>query len=382
MKKSIKFISLLFSLVFLTACSEGEVPALLDPVGMDWDTTVVKKETIAIQSTYSSQTVPYVEELFFETSGIIYQSNVMVGDNVKKGDILYELDVTDLKEQIENLKEQIETTNIQNNYNKRKLEIDVEIAQLNFDELERIAEIEAKPLEPSTSTPTVKPTPSVTETELVVSKSKLDSAKLILEQEIQSQNLSVSQMKSKLQSLENSLIEPKLIAPFDGQVVFARHLIIGDYVEELSPVVAIADMSKISLSGEYISSRNIETAQKVSAVIDGVEYEIINTEVPMDELISLQLSGKEVYTLFDFVEEPTGLEIGQFATIEVYARISENAITVPYDAVGYSQSIGDFVFLVIDDELVRQPVETGLKNDAKIEITEGLSEGDVVYVQR
>lgn len=67
---------------------------------------------------------------------------------------------------------------------------------------------------------------------------------------------------------------------------------------------------------------------------------------------------------------------GMFSEVTFSLRKKENVLLIPADAV-----LGDaekFVFVVLNNLVVKKPVEIGLKEDSRLEVTAGLSETDSV----
>ena len=58
----------------------------------------------------------------------------------------------------------------------------------------------------------------------------------------------------------------------------------------------------------------------------------------------------------------------------------ENVLTIPANAL-YRDEKGRYVYKIVDKQRVRCNVTIGITNEIKVEILEGLQEGDVVYVQ-
>ena len=90
MKKGITCILALFLLMGLTGCNkEGQenknVPALLEPVGVQMDIARVVKDEIFQVETYNGETVPYVEELQFVIDGkIVKLADIESVDKLEK----------------------------------------------------------------------------------------------------------------------------------------------------------------------------------------------------------------------------------------------------------------------------------------------------------
>ena len=75
-----------------------------------------------------------------------------------------------------------------------------------------------------------------------------------------------------------------------------------------------------------------------------------------------------------------GLRAGMFANVNVTVQSRNGVLTVPTDAL-IPQGQDNFVLVVKDDKADRRKVTLGLRNDANVEVTEGLQEGEQVVTR-
>lgn len=422
MKNSVKILAVLTSLFLLTACSsaEEETPELLEPVGVELDTAVVFSGDLYELTNYSAVVVPYVEELSFESSGVISVSNISLGDTVEEGDLLVEIDVSELEEQIESLEETIEYNETIYYYTNSKLEIDVEIATLNYEYLlaqqeaydEYYMKLEQAQTEADEATeiaqavaleeamanavegeevevPEVIIEPEevekpdgddVTDGELVLAKSEVTEAELSLQQTKANQQLTLDDLYDTLETLEVSIGNNQIYAPCDGVIVYYNNLIVGDKVTEDEVLICIADTTFLSIKSDYISSDTIEKSCEIVANINGNDYEVEYVTMTNEEYTSLVLAGEDISTEFYFSGSYSTVEAGDFVIIEVYSNITEDTLLVPINTTLEYSSKQYYVYTVVDGSLVKTPVTLGSSNDVYMEIIDGLEEGDVVYV--
>ena len=136
MKKALA--ALLIAALTLMGCAlaeEAAVPELIEPVGVRLDTAKVVRQDIYNMSYYDAAVVPYTEELSFTVDGKIDTVTALVGDVVKKGDVLATLDQTDDEEQAENLRQQIDYLETELAFAKRSDKLTLESAQLELEQL-------------------------------------------------------------------------------------------------------------------------------------------------------------------------------------------------------------------------------------------------------
>jgi HlyD family secretion protein len=64
-------------------------------------------------------------------------------------------------------------------------------------------------------------------------------------------------------------------------------------------------------------------------------------------------------------------------TVTVTTSQRDNVLSLPREALR-TEGMTNFVYRVVDEKLVRTPVQVGVVNLTRVEITEGLQQGDVV----
>ena len=75
------------------------------------------------------------------------------------------------------------------------------------------------------------------------------------------------------------------------------------------------------------------------------------------------------------------LRHGMFASVTILVRSRGNVMAVPVDSVMFDQSRAPFVYKIVKERAVKQPVTTGIVTDEHAEITGGLAEGDSIITQ-
>lgn len=361
MRKWILLLSSLLILLPLTACGKEtrDVPELLEPVGVQMDLVQAKTDTICSVKMYEGCIVPYVEELQFQTDGILQEIKVMLGDQVKKGQVLAVLSEDDLLKQIETLEEALEQTNTLGDFSDRLAEADIAIAKAELEKLLawgaswsscRLKELEIERLE-----------------------QELQQAKEL-------RSAQAAQQQKKLDALREQTGKNLLTAPCDGQVVYLGLPDIGAAVQGYKTVICISDETRLYLQTDFISSAVISSFEKICCRIEDQEYELTHLPYDVQEYLQLSFLGEEVKSRFS-VHAPEGkLKIGQFAAVLATGQYKENVLTIPINAL-YSDGGDSYVYKIVDGSRIHCNVTVGIVTNLKAEITAGLKEGDLVYVK-
>ncbi len=91
-------------LAAISACSgDEEVPELLEPAEIVYDTAVVTRGDLSRAEYYDAYVVAEVDELSFDIAGTVASLHVQLGDAVKAGDLLAELDTTAVDRAVEDV---------------------------------------------------------------------------------------------------------------------------------------------------------------------------------------------------------------------------------------------------------------------------------------
>lgn len=169
-------------------------------------------------------------------------------------------------------------------------------------------------------------------------------------------------------------------APLTG-LVTERLAEPGDVVRENTQIMTLADpaslVTEIRVSELLIP--HLKQSQAVAVRIDALGDQrfpgrIVRIHPTVD---ALSRRGKLEIAL-DLV--PAGAAAGQLCRVFIEARSLERQL-VPFSAVQRNRE-GEFVYVLDEDDITeRRPVQTGLRLSDRIEILDGLSDGDRVVIR-
>lgn len=232
--------------------------------------------------------------------------------------------------------------------------------------------------------------------DLAASRSQLDLARAQLDREQALQSRGVASdartdetraafdaATAQLSRSEAVIAQRRLVAPFDGTIGLPR-VDQGAYV---SPGTIIAtlqnlDTMRIDFNLPEQALPSLAIGQQISARIDGDERSFMGEITGLDPRID---PGSRMVAVRGSINNPDrALTPGQFARLQIVLPAEDGVITLPQTAVNISL-YGDFVYVVRpteDDPEVLEArqvfVTLGRRDGARVEITEGLQEGDRV----
>ena len=364
MKKKIVILGLLLCTI-LAGCGGKQsvvAPPLQEPIGVQPDRAAAYIGDIYDVTYFNSAVVPYVEELSFEIDGVIAEVYFHPGMVVEKGDVLVQLDMSAEKARLQQLNSELAHAEKVDAFTDADAQLDIELL-----------EVERKQLQQQ----------GASALEIKLKENEIAQKRAALRQTQQLRELDKQAKESELEALNQALSKDTLRAPFSGQILYSDMLSTGMQVNAYDSIVFLADNTQLQLRGEYIKPTVLKSADLVIAHVGDAQYEIVERPADEEELTSAALSNSTVETIFDFADPEMAagkVEAGQYAAIFVYSDYVRDALLLPREAV-LTDAAGSYVYVDENGQRVRREVKLGKTTDGLAQITDGLQEGEVVYVK-
>lgn len=197
--------------------------------------------------------------------------------------------------------------------------------------------------------------------------------------------------KNKLESTQDSLENYTITAPISGQVI-QKAAKVGDNITRSgssdTTLAVIYDLSSLTfeMSIDELDIQNVKVGQEVEVTADAFEGQTFSGTVTNVSLQSTYSNGVTTYPVTVTLEESGDLLPGMNVDGTIIIDQAEDVLTIPVDSLMRGNQV------YVKDDTITEPadgvpagfravqVKTGLTNDTYVEITEGLSEGDQVYV--
>jgi RND family efflux transporter MFP subunit len=378
------------------------------------------------------------ESLSFEVDGRIAKVNFKRGDDVKKGDVLAELDVSDLRNQIEAatiewIASQAVLSRTLSNYTEtlQSAELDLDVAQLRLaqarakdfgPQLElaqaEIARAERNLADANTGLNSARSRPEdrdmipgfekiLLDAQINLARAKADYQRLLEEQDshkfsvsilakdVERARLALSRVQSSvdpnlqrtvdvnrlnLERLQAQLGRAQIVAPFDGRIT-TQSLTVGESVRALDPVVVIAKPGGLEAAADLSSNRLSEIAvgAPVSVTLNNVPGKVFTGVVRRLPGLGVAANVRNADRSIRITIENAGdqMKEGDLARVAIITARKPNALWLPPQAIRNFQ--GRRFVVVRDDEGERRAdVKVGLQGDDRIEILSGVLEGQTV----
>jgi len=197
-------------------------------------------------------------------------------------------------------------------------------------------------------------------------------------QDIESQQYAVEQAMLNVEARQSDLNSLSIAAPFDG-VVTSVNVNPGDRVAAGAPVVTVVDISHLQVvaSISELQIAQVAVGQKVTITADalpGTTWDGIVTAIaPVGQV----QNGVGNFDVTIDVANPGSLRAGMSCNASIFVASHDDVLMVPAEAVS-GEGDQAFVQVLVNNKPELRHVTVGLHNDAFVEITSGLQEGEVV----
>jgi HlyD family secretion protein len=191
--------------------------------------------------------------------------------------------------------------------------------------------------------------------------------------------VAIKQAEAALEAAQLQLDETVIRAPFDG-IIADLNITKGSRVSQQAPIgrfISEGLEAEIGVQESLISQ--VEKGQSASLQVTaypGQEFPGVVTSISP----SADLESRTFTVHVTPVEGQELLRSGMFANVDILAQENKNTILAPREAIVQNNN-QPTVFVVKDDSTVEErTVTTGLFDQNRVEILEGLKPGDVVVV--
>lgn len=211
---------------------------------------------------------------------------------------------------------------------------------------------------------------------------------------------SLLQARAALDQSAELLSKTRITSPIDG-VVIQVDIKVGETVIAGTTNIPGSTMMVIADPSETLTEVQVDEAD-IGQVRENQKADIFTAAYPDTPLsgtiqsiatVARAKAGQQslsflVKILLD-EQDSMAIRPGMSVRADIYTESSEEALSVPVQAVRYDEELKEdakgeeeqaFVFVMEDGKAVRKDVKTGISSDSDQEILEGLEEGETVIV--
>ncbi|GGF97594.1 hypothetical protein GCM10010916_13550 [Paenibacillus abyssi] len=269
------------------------------------------------------------ESLFFtETGGRVKEVHASLGQTVKAGDLLLDLDTGDLETQVQMQR------------------LSLERAQILYEQARQ---------------------------------SGADRS------DIRLREIDVERERISLEALQSRLDKAKLLSPIEGLVTYIGEIKAGDNVNAYQPLLSVADPSRVHLAYSAINTKDLVEVQvnmPVAIKYNDEEYTGRVLQTPSSAPFTTDSAAAERNSRLLILGIEEGLEtaeIGDIASFTIPLQKREDVLVLP--RAGVRSYMGRTYVQVIEGDRRKEiDVEVGLMTSTEVEIIRGLEEGQQVIL--
>jgi RND family efflux transporter MFP subunit len=398
---------------------------------------VVQRGEVVKILEFSGRVAPVTEEeLFFRTAGYVSTVYVSRNQEVKAGDVLAELEVTDLQNQLAQAQADLEAIQLTSQRQTAEAEASLHTAELRLAQAKAqgtdlqvtIAEVGLERAQTALADAQEEYDKAVNRTwepdqvresyarglhdaelnlriaeatyqaalqarqaheyDLQILHQEVDLARMRLE-EIQA-GLDIQRAQLAVQRLEGLIADARITAPFDG-IVLSLNVAEGRLVDAYKTVMSVADVSQLEISANLDQEQMQDLAEgmPVAAELNSQPGEVISGTIRQlpypygsggrtTGQTGEQVTGVDTSTRITLNPRPGfEYELGDLLRVSVVLERKEDVLWLPPQAI---RTFEGRRFVVVQDGSAQRRVDVrvGIESEDRVEIEEGLAEGQVV----
>lgn len=274
-----------------------------------------------------------------QASGRVIAVLVRPGDSVNEGDLLAQIDRATLELQLDQQRATANATRVQLQSSEQQLERSEQLARQGLT------------------------SPSALE------QARSSTAALAAQ---------VEALNSAVEAAELALANASVISPVTG-IVSSRSVEPGQTIQAGTPLFTVVNLDRMEFDASASVNSSARVAAGQDAIITVTGLDNIEFAGKVSRVNPVAVSGTRTVPIYIDLDNAEGrLRGGMFATGQIVVAEKEGALAISAAALR-EDAQGHYVLKLVDNVLVRQPVEIQREwnRGSQLEVT-GLSEGDVI----
>ncbi|NET00948.1 MAG: efflux RND transporter periplasmic adaptor subunit [Sphaerospermopsis sp. SIO1G1] len=341
---------------------------------------VIKPELLQAKVKYTGSIQPYqVVTVYPRVAGQLTNYSVYPGDRITTGQILAQISASELLTEVsqaqaetDTMRTALEISRIETLEQKNKIQ---EItADLNYlqKRLDRFALLVREGAIAQDDYDIVESQLQAKQAELSAAKVKLVS----LEAKVVNDQAKIQQAKAKTATARIMSSYTQIKAPING-IVQERMVDPGVVVQPGMGILKIGDYQRLRLQANIAQSDAVKIGSG-SAIIAKIPGTNLTINGNITSIFPQTNNQTRTVTVEAIVNNPGNkLKSGQFIEMELITQNQPNALTVPNSALITFQD-QPAVWIVQGETAVRKPVELGIRNGDRAQITQGIEPGTAI----
>ena len=308
---------------------------------------------------------------------------VEVGDTVTKGQKIATVDVTELKNDLADMKKAYnkEQKQLKEAYDEAVADDSVAVAKEELEDANKgktiACDLDADSEECAEAIKMVKSAEKAVKTAEKAYNASVSQAKEALE--------ATSEYTAKIKELQKQVNGATITSPVDGTVI-GLSINKGSLIAEgMIASIQESEDYKVTVSISESQILKVKTGMKAVLTVVATGDKVYNgTVTKVVKIAGSTEEGNVGYSAVITIDDKnTELLIGMTAKCKIYLKESNASLAIPYDAIHYDNENKEYVYKLEETsgeeyKIVYTYVTVGTKGSYYTEITSGLSDGDVV----
>ena len=332
-------------------------------------------------------------DLFPKVSGYLERIDVHIGDRVKQGQVIAQIDQTDFLQKVKEIEAKVAQAKAQLAEIKtgarieelRQAEESVKQAQSRFENArlhrERIEALFRRQVISKKEMDGAEMESNVAEAQLASSQQQLNLLREGARQEVKdASQAKLKEMEAILEQEKTRLQNAKIVAPFRGEIS-RKYVDAGALVSASTPLVSLVHTETLRIVANVLEKDIPLLRAGMSAKIRTESYPEKVFEGRVEKVNSaLDLPTRTLQVEIYIPNRDRLLKPGMFSNVEVALLTKPQALVIPREAI-LEAGNGMSVFVVEGNKALRRPITIGYEQERMVEVLQGLNEGDQVVIK-
>ncbi len=332
-------------------------------------------------------------DLFPKVSGYLERIDVHIGDAVKQGQVIAQIDRTDFLQKVREIEAKVAQVKAQlseleagtRTEELRQAEEAVNQARSRFEnarlQRERIEALYKREVISKKEADVAEMEYTVAEAQLAASQQQLKLLREGARQEVrEATQAKLKEMEAILEQERTRLQNSRIVAPFRGEVN-RKYVDAGALVSPSTPLVSLVHTETLKIVANILEKDIplLKAGMKAKIVAESYPGRIFEGRVEKINS-ALDLSTRTLQAEIYIPNPDRDLKPGMFASVELALLEKTQTLVVPREAV-IDTGNEAVVFTAQGTQAVRKPVTLGYEQDRMVEIVKGLNEGEQLIIK-
>lgn len=344
---------LVLALLFLGGCGQKDDTSVQTDREIPVAVAEAKQQAISAETAVTGKVAAASEVIIIpKIAGKVARVPVDIGSRVKKGDLLVQLDTTDLEIQLSGAINGL--TNARLTHNQAVLNHDN--AKANYERMQSLYK------------------------EGAVSQQQLEQAELAYKLARDAMNApTVAGAQNQIDNIRNQIASATITSPVDGEIA-ARSIDPGEMANPAQPVLTVVNIDTVYVEATVAESdiSLIKPNQQVKVKIDAAGGIFEGTVSNISPAADPRTKGYPIKV--EIANPGHKLKPGMFAEIRLVTRSREAALVIPKEAI-ITRGSDKLLYLLKNSIVEERVIQTGIESGDQVEVVKGLSAGEKFVVE-